>query len=146
MRLQQFSQELDELTRPAHSHHFKFQLALFSTITYLSTALLTSISPLSSAIFVSLALSISHLVAPLFAAWLEENRAIPLVPLGGQILQLSLSLILAKGIGSLAGYHLTNTQISHVGILFLLTLSVIHFALYHFRLYLQHPAAHSHPN
>lgn len=142
MRLEQLSQALDELTRPSHPHHFKFQLALFSTATYLSTSLLTSISPLSSAIFISLTLTISRSVAPLFAAWLEEYRQIALVPLSGQILQLSLSLVLAKSIGTLAGYHLTIKQITHVGILFLLTLSIMHFALYHFRLYLQHPEAH----
>lgn len=141
MYLEQLSRQIGELTQPSHPHYFKGQLFLFSTVSYLSSACLTSIPPLNGALFITLSFAISQVAAPFFAAQLEEYRQVTLVPLAGQCMQLTASFLSAKLICSLAGCALSLRQCAQAGMAFLITLYAIKFATRKFRQGLQ--TAHS---
>ncbi|WP_068468280.1 hypothetical protein [Candidatus Protochlamydia phocaeensis] len=140
LRVEEFSRWLGQMTQPTHPYYFSAQLLLFSGLSYLSTACLTSIPPVQGMAFMTIAFTISHFVAPLFAKWLEPYWTVSLVPLAGQILHLTTSALLSKAICFLAGYHLTLTQIAQVSSAFLVAVYVLKFALLKFRQLYQFPS------
>jgi hypothetical protein len=131
------SKELGILTQTDHPYYFTFQLATISTITYLSTALLTSISPLSATIFTATAFALNRYTAPFFAEKLEDYRRVTLVPLAGQSMQLLSAATLAKLTCSLLKHSLTWKQIVRISVVFTINLALLNFALIKFRQSLQ---------
>jgi hypothetical protein len=71
-----------------------------------------------------LAYAISQLVTPLFVECFEPYQDISLAPLIGQVLQITLSLTLAKVICHLAGHALSFQEVRQIGIVFLVSLYV----------------------
>lgn len=129
MRLASFPDWLEEVTNPEHRYFHHFQITMFASISYVSTACLTSIPPTRGMVLTILAYTISELIAPLFCWLLNRYASISLVPSIGQVLQLTTSLVLAKVICHIAGQALSFKEIRQIGIVFLVTLYVTQLAL-----------------
>lgn len=133
MDLASISLWIEEVTQPEHPYYHPVQVALFAGSSYVSTLCLTSISPKRGMKVAVLAYGISQLITPFFVECFEPYRDITLVPLVGQVLQLTSSLLLTKGIYFLAGQTLSFKEIRQLGIAFLVGLAISRFVLLKFR-------------
>jgi hypothetical protein len=133
MSLSSFSHELEQTTRPHGPYYHFVQVTLFAGLSYIGTACWTKIRPIRGTILVVLAYGISQLITPLFVNFFEAYQDVSLVPLVGQVLQLTTSLFLANVICFLANKALSLKEIRQVSTAFLLTLFTARFVLSKFR-------------
>lgn len=119
-----FSNWIEQVTQPDHPYYHPVQIALFAGVSYMGTSCLTSLRPIHGMSLAVLAYTISQLVTPLFVECFEPYQDISLVPLIGQVLQITLSLTLAKAICHIAGYHLSFQHVRQIGLVFLISLYV----------------------
>ena len=133
MPLEFLSKWLDQTTRPQHPLYHPVQIVMFAGISYISNACFTSIPPSKGMTFAILAYVISQFTAPLFSRFLDPYQEIALVPLIGQVIHLSVALILARAICQLIGQSLSFKEIRKMSIVFIITLFVMRFALRKFR-------------
>lgn len=124
---------LDKVTQPEHPYYHHFQIGLFAGCSYIGTACLTRIPPKKAALFTALAYSISQWVAPLFAQLLESYQDVTLAPLIGQVLHISVTLILSKVICRIVGQSLSFEEIYQISLSCLVSLFVVRLAIRKFR-------------
>lgn len=129
MNLASLSRWLEQATRPQHPYYHPLQLTFFASLSYISTAYFTRIPPIRGMTFIISAYTISQLITPFFIQLFEPYQNIALIPLSGQVMQLSLSATLAKIICYLAGHNLSFKEIRLVSTVFLVSLYVSRFAL-----------------
>jgi hypothetical protein len=133
MSLVSFQHWLKEASsQPSHPFYHPIQATLFASLSYAGTMCFTSIPPIRAMTFAVLAYAISQFVAPLFSELLEPYQEVELVPLTGQVLQLSTSLILAKVICSLAGLALSCKEIRKVCVVFLVSFCIFRLVIVNF--------------
>lgn len=135
-----FSRYLKDITKPTHPYYYPVQVSLVASLAYVGTRCFTSLPPLQGTTLAVLMYSIDQFTTPLVGKLIRPYQDITLVPLVGQVLHLTLSLLLTKAICQLAGYSFSFKQMRSVGIVFLVTLAILHFALRQFRRML-HPVA-----
>ena len=140
MQAAALSHWIEQVTQPKHPLYHPVQGFLFGSCTYIGTAYLTSIPPRKGMLFAVLAYTLSQLTASFFAEFLEPYQEISLVPLIGQVMHLTTSLILAKTICSILKEPLTFKEMRQISFVFLGSLYVMRFALRKFR---QHLAYHA---
>lgn len=119
-----FSNWLEQVTHPNHPYYHPVQVALFAGISYVGTICLTSLPPVHGMSLAILAYAISQLVTPLFAECFEPYQDISLIPLIGQAMQITLSLVIAKVLCNLAGQTLSFKEVRQVGLVSLISLYV----------------------
>lgn len=129
MNLIPFSNWLEQATQPGHPFYHPSQIALFASLSYVSTACLTSLPPLRGMTLTILAYSISQFTTPLFSQLFEPYRNKSLAPFIGQVLQLSTSLMLAKVFCRLVGQSLSLKEMRQVSLVFMTCLYVSRIAL-----------------
>lgn len=137
MNLSSLSQWLEQVTQPQHPCYHPIQATVVASISYISTACFTNIPPIRGVALVTLTYAISQLVTPFFIQIFESYQDVSLVPLLGQVLQFSVSVVLAKFVCQLANQTLSFKEIRHVSAAFLICLFVARFALRKFRQQLQ---------
>lgn len=136
MNLTLFSQWLENITQPQYVYYHPVQVLLFGGLSYVSAACFTSIPPKRAMKIAVLAYGISQLMAPFFIEIFEPYREIPLVPLVGQFIQLSASLISVKILYNLALQTLSFKEIRQLSLAFFIGLSLSRFAILKFRQYI----------
>lgn len=136
MHAASFSKYLEQVTQPHHPLYHPIQLTFFACLSYIGTATLTNIPPEKGMRLTTLAYVISQLITPLFTECFEPHQNVTLVPLVGQVMQLTASFVLAKVLCNLAGHTLSFKEVRLVGTVFLITLFVFRFALLKFRQFL----------
>jgi hypothetical protein len=133
MGLASCSHWLEQLTQPGHPYYHPIQVSLLASISYVSTACLTAISPTRGMTVMILAYAVSQLISPLFCQLFGLYEEVPLIPFMGQALQIATSFIVAKVICQLAGQALSFKELRQVGVVFLVSLYVSRLALRKFR-------------
>lgn len=122
--LQAFSIWIEQVTQPDHLYYHPLQIALFANVTYITTSCLTSLPFSCAATLLISTYTISQLVTPLFVECFQPYQDIPLIPLFGHVIQITLSLILAKISCNFMGCNLSLKQIRQASLAFLTTLFV----------------------
>jgi hypothetical protein len=133
MHFRSFSLWLEQVTQPEYPYYHPIQVGLFASLSYVSTACLTSIPPVRGATLTVSAYLISQLTAPLFCEFFKPYQEIPLIPLIGQVLQWTTSLILAKVMCRIAGQVISFKEMRQIGLGFLMCLYIARWALFKFR-------------
>lgn len=82
-------------TTPPPLRHF-IRFSSFITLSVLVTKTLTSMALTKTVSFITIAYLTSHLTASIFAAFLEPYSLTPLVPIIGQVVHLSLAILIAQ--------------------------------------------------
>ncbi len=139
MNLVSFSHWLEEVTDPRpplHPYYHPVQIAICGSLSYIGTACLTSVPPKRAMLLTALVYTISQIITPLICPYFEPYQDISLVPLIGQVIQLTTSLLLAKVICRLVGQSLSFKDIQKVSLAFMVALCVAHFTLLKFRRHL----------
>ncbi len=134
-----FSRYLKDITKPTHPYYYPVQISLVASLAYIGTRCFTSMPPLQGTALAVLMYSIDQFTTPLVGKLIRPYQEITLVPLLGQALHLTLSVLFTKVICQLAGYTFSFKQMRTVGLVFATTLTILHFALRQFRRML-HPA------
>jgi hypothetical protein len=137
MHLAAVSRWLGQATQPRHPYYHPLQITLFASLSYAGTACFTSIPPVRGMTLIMLAYAISQLVTPFFIQFFEPYEDVSLAPFIGQLLLLTISLVLAKTICHIAGQTLSCKEVRQVCTVFFLCLYVSRCALFIFRQQLQ---------
>jgi hypothetical protein len=124
---------LERLNDPHDPLYYPVRLFRCAAVSYLTTALLTSLSPLHSACFMTLAYAIVEVTRPIFIWAFEAYRSYPLVPLAVQALTLVSANLSARTITWLIlSFSPSMRQICQLNILFLMGFWVYRFAVSYF--------------
>lgn len=127
------SEWLEEVTQKNHPLYHPFQMTLFGSFAYIGAASFTRNNPRHMAELFTMAYVISQLTAPLFSEWLEPYMDVSLVPLAGQVIQISISFIMANVISRLAGRKFSFRGLPYQIFFFILSLMIAQYGLQKFR-------------
>lgn len=130
MHLKTFSNWLETVTQPNHPFYHPLQLTFFAGISYIGTGRFTKIPPAQGMRLIASAYVISQLTTPCFVQCFEPYQNVSLVPLIGQVMQMTVSLMLAKIICNLIGDPITFKEARLVSTVFFINLFASQFALF----------------
>lgn len=129
LSLRAFSTWIEQTSQPDHPYYHPLQIALFANVTYITTTCLTTLPFRCATMLVISTYAISQLVTPLFIDCFQPYQDTPLIPFFGHVIQMTLSVILAKMSCNLMGCGLSLKQIRQASLAFLITLFVCRFIL-----------------
>ena len=128
--MQGISAWLEEATQPGHTFYHPVQACLFGGISWLGASLFSI--PKTNAVAVSVtAYAISQFTTPLISEWLEPYMEISLIPLCGQVGNLSLAFCSANILCYLAGKSISINAAMILVAFLLATIALLRFGFNH---------------
>lgn len=111
---------------PAYYH--TVQTTQFACISFISTALLTRVSPKKGALFMSLAYLISRAIKPYLVRLFESYKNVALIPLTGHVILLSGSTFLSRSAVNFLYQNFSLREMRNVTVSFVTVLFLFHLA------------------